>query len=342
MQQITLGLSVHRPEMMPLIFDRMRRHDAIFLEEPPDSEFEQMLAENLSVDDYLLQLDTEFPDFSKKMGYLLRQLKAEGKHIFQVEPFLEILLSIHEFFAEGHHPEELQKKSAQYPVYLAERNATQALLAYYQTVVNGSFDETIAAIIKFARMDAVRFCLRDSLRAQEIASMVGQYASSYVEAGVMHYPLVRLLRHRLFEKVQINAIFEADDALKSFGQKGHLYGPGDRLTLLYVYHPGINNTPGEKLLAARSIIYSKIVKKEERTDDLNTFPHLRDELDCIRITKQLSIEDCRRLFPLVRRAKSSEAREIVTGYLAEVRPKLNRYLQPKKVGRSPEDDTATV
>ena len=57
---------------------------------------------------------------------LLQELKWQGKQIFQAEPFLKILLGIHEFFADGHHPGELQKNSIQYPVYLAERNATQA------------------------------------------------------------------------------------------------------------------------------------------------------------------------------------------------------------------------
>lgn len=36
MPQVTIALSVHRPEMTPFIADQMRRHEAIFLEEPPD------------------------------------------------------------------------------------------------------------------------------------------------------------------------------------------------------------------------------------------------------------------------------------------------------------------
>ena len=52
------------------------------------------------------------------------------------------------------------------------------------------------------------------------------------------------------------------------------------------------------------------------TDDPNTFPHLRDELACIGITRQLSLDDCRRLFPLVRRAGTTQAHQIVADYLA--------------------------
>lgn len=114
MQRITVGLSVHRPEMIPFIADCMRRHDAIFLEEPTTAGFDQMLEGTLAINEYLRQLDLEFPAFSRDMCELLRTLKANGKKIFQVEPFLDILLGIHEFFTEDHRPEELPKNSIQY------------------------------------------------------------------------------------------------------------------------------------------------------------------------------------------------------------------------------------
>ena len=321
-QKITLGLSVHRPEMISLIGDWMQQHDAIFLEEPPADGFEPMLAGALAVDDYLRPLDVEYPAFSRDMCYLMRELRAEGKKIFQVEPFLEILLGIHEFFAEGHRPADLDKSSVQYPVYLVERNATKALLDYYQTAMTGSFNATIAALKQFARMDAARFRLRDSLRAQELGLKFGKYSSCFVDAGVIHYPLWRLLRKQMMQPERLQLICLADDALKTIEDKGHLFGPGDQLTLLYVFHPNLAETGREALLAARSIIFSKISEKEERTDDLSRFPHLRDELACIRTTNQLSLDDCRRLFPLVRHAKSSEARQLVAQHVAALRPQI--------------------
>ncbi len=84
---MTLGLSLHRPEMIPLIAERMRRHDAIFLEEPPATGFELMLAGALAVDDYLRPLDVEYPAFSRNMCYLLRELKADGKRYFKSSRF---------------------------------------------------------------------------------------------------------------------------------------------------------------------------------------------------------------------------------------------------------------
>jgi hypothetical protein len=317
MQKVTIGLSLHRPEMIPLISKHLQRHEAVFLEEPPQAGFNQMLAGRLAIDDYMRELDVEYPAFSRKMCHLLRELNSQGKKIFQIEPFWEILLSIHEFFANGHAPKELHKESVQYPVYLAERNATRALLDYYQAVASGSFDDTVRATMRFASMDGARFRLRDSLRAQEIASVVRKFATSYVEAGEMHYPLRQHLRVQLPRKIRIRAMFLADETLQTWGQKVHRYGPGDQLTLLYVFHPANRRTGRKKLLAARSIIYSKIIAKDEITEDLDQFPHLRDELDCIRTANSLSLDDCRRLFPLICRAKSQDARSIVEQYLTD-------------------------
>jgi hypothetical protein len=80
--------------MIPLFAERMRRHEAIFLEEPPAPGFEPMPAGAFAVDDYLRPLDVEYPAFSRNMCYLLRELKADGKNIFQIEPFLEIFLGM--------------------------------------------------------------------------------------------------------------------------------------------------------------------------------------------------------------------------------------------------------
>lgn len=316
MQQVSVGLSLHRPEMIPLISGAMRRAEAVFLEEPPTPGFDQMIRGELSIDDYLLPTDMEYPVFSQGMCRLLRELHAEGKKIHQVEPFIESLLHIHEFFADGRGPGDLDPNSIHFHVYRAERAATGALLAYYQTVAVGSFEKSVEAVIQFARMDAARFRLRDSLRVQALSALVLNHASTYIESGLIHYHLWRLLGDRLRSQARVRPVFLADAALKSLGEKGHLYGPGDQLTLLYIFHPAISQPGWEKLLAARSMIYSKILEKQESDDDGETFPHLRDELACIRTAQRLSLDDCRQLFPLIRRAGTLEARRLLTAFMA--------------------------
>ena len=317
MPTITVGLSLHRPEMIPWIAERMRQHEAIFLEEPGSPDFQQMLSGALPIEHYLLPLDVEYPDFSRRMCMLQRELHAEGKAIHQVEPYVETLIHIQEFFAEGGRPADIAPGSLAYHVYRAEKAATAALLAYYQTVATGPFEDAVYSVLRFARVDAARFRLRDSLRAQEMARLIPKYRSSYVEAGLMHYPLWRLLRRSLPSSARVSPVFLAHAAQTASTEKGHLYGPGDQLTFLYIFHPAISQPEREKLLAARSMVYSKILEKNELDEKLDTFPHLRDELACIRAIRQLSLEDCKHLFPLIRRADTQEARRVITELLVE-------------------------
>ena len=319
MKHITIGFSIHRPEIIEITANLMERHEVIFLEEPPAPGLKEMLKGVLPVDDYLLPAEVEYPEFSRSMCRLLRELYRKGKKIIQVEPFLQNLLAIHTFFSHDHRPDELTPQSIQHQVYLAERDATRALLDYYQNVMSGSFSAAIDAIIKFARVDAARFRLRDRLRADALAAHLTGWSTAYIEAGAMHYALYPMIRKRLPGPVQITPVFLAHRALRTLGAKGHLFGPGDQLTLTYLFHPNISGTLKEALLAARALIYTKLIAKEELSADLKTFPHVRNELACIRTVKALSLDDSKRLFPLIRRVSSADARLIVDDYFRKVK-----------------------
>ena len=71
----------------------------------------------------------------------------------------------------------------------------------------------------------------------------------------------------------------------------------------------------ETLLAARSIIYSKIIHKEENTENGKAFFHMTDEKACIQMVKKLSVNDCRRLYGFIRQVQTIEARRIVEKFL---------------------------
>jgi hypothetical protein len=332
MKPITIGFSIHRSEVIDITADLMHCHDVIFLEEPPASGLQEMLQGALSIDDYLLPAEVEYPEFSRRMCRLLRELYQDGKKIIQVEPFLEHLLAIHTFFSQGHRPKELRPDSVHHQVYRAERDATKALLDYYQIVMNGSFKAAIQAIIRFARYDAARFRLRDGLRAQALTAELNKGSSVFIEAGVIHLALYHLLKKRLPQSLQLKPLFLARKALKILGVKGHLFGPGDQLTLTYIFHPKTHGTFREELLAARSLIYSKLIEKEEVSAGLETFPHIRSELACIRTVKFLTLTDCNRLFPLIRRIKTEHARQLVDDYLVRIKklPRQRRKRQSFK------------
>jgi hypothetical protein len=293
-------------------------HDAVFLEEPPTQGFDSLLDGTLSVEDYLLAAGMEFPEFSRQSCELLRELHAREKKIFQVEPFLEQLAGIHEIFEEGGKPSDIDPKSTQFSVYQVEKKATGALLQYYETVIGGSFEATVETVKAFARADAARLRFRDSLRAETLAPRVLEYPSAYVEAGTIHYALWGQLKAALRNEPKPKAVFLMAPVVKPLLGKRQALGPGDVLTLKYLHYPRTRDSRMD-LLAARSLVFVQLLEKDEMTEDTEPFPHTKDEVEAIRMTGALTFEDCRRVFPEIRAARTHEAREVVRNHLQRKR-----------------------
>jgi hypothetical protein len=116
------------------------------------------------------------------------------------------------------------------------------------------------------------------------------------------------------------------EAVREMGYRGHLYGPGDLLTLLYLFHPN-RNSREEDLFAARALIYNKLIAKEEIVKTTDPYPHTRDELEIAATVRNLSMADCRRLFPLIRRASTDTARDMVQHYLNQ-KYRLTKRFEP--------------
>jgi hypothetical protein len=297
----------------------MARHDTVILEEPPDPRLEAMLSGEMDIPAYLEPLDLEYPEFSRLMAEGLRKLHGAGRRILQIEPFLSHLIAIHEGFAGGGRPADLEAGTDRHRVYESERDATAALLAFYEASVRGGFDETVGAVQRFARADARRFELRDRMRADALAAAIAAPGRYCIEAGQMHYPLWRQLEARLPPSVHLRPRFLMAGVLREMGIRGRLFGPGDLLTLRYRFHPG-RSGPEEDLLAARALVFNKLVAKEEIVDAAAPHPHLRDEAETDAVVRRLSLSDCARLFPRIRRAPTEAARREVARYLATRNP----------------------
>ena len=91
---------------------------------------------------------------------------------------------------------------------------------------------------------------------------------------------------------QLKPVFLGRRALKIICVKAQLFGPGDQLTITYLFRPKTHGTFKENLLAARSLIYSKLIDKEEMSAYLETFSHIRNDLVCIGTVKLLTLENC--------------------------------------------------
>jgi hypothetical protein len=316
MRHIDILYANHWPELVPLLAERVRPGDALITEDAPSPEFAQMLAGDLSIDDYLMLTDIEFPEFGRRMCRLWRRLHRAGAAVMQVEPFIETLLQIHDFFAAGGTPDQIEKDSIRGRVYQAEREATGALLDFYQASTAAGFSAVVDATLRFARCDARRFVLRDRMRAEAVAALLLEHPRLCVEAGQIHLALVPFLRRMAPDQVTVKPAFLMRVAVRRLGCTGHLYPPGDLLTLGYVFHPDAPDGARQRLLAARALIYAKVAAKDEIVQDPGLYSRTLDDLRTIALVNRLSYQDCHEMFAKIRRqAGAGGARQALAVYL---------------------------
>jgi hypothetical protein len=84
-----------------------------------------------------------------------------------------------------------------------------------------------------------------------------------ITTGAIRLWLYYLLRKKIANPVWLKPVFLVYKVLRTHGVKGHLFGPGDQLTLTHVFQPKTSGTLGEELLAARSLTYSKLIEMED-------------------------------------------------------------------------------
>jgi hypothetical protein len=309
----TIGFSTHRLESLPFARQEMARHQAIVLEEPPSPTLALVLDGRLPVEDYLWELDAEFPAFGRQQVEILREMQQAGKTVLQVEPYLERLVEIHELFAREVTPAEVMARTDLNAVYQMERQTSAALLGFYQLSLQAPFGQVVESVKNFARRDAARFRLRDSLRAQALAPLAGRFESVYVEAGHMHLALPGELHRHVNGRARVKSKFLLEEVARRHSSRPRVFGPGDDLTFRHLFRRPL--TPDhENLLAARSLIYIKLLSKDEIPDDNSPTPHLDEELRLSELAGRLSYADCETLYPRLKRSSPPQARAEVAAF----------------------------
>lgn len=165
------------------------------------------------------------------------------------------------------------------------------------------------------------------MRVDALVPMIRRFSKSYIEAGQIHYFLWRMLSRNLKDSVMVRPHFLMGGVLKSLAISRPLYGPGDILTLRYILRPDIVD-PMEDLLAARALIYNKLIRKEEMASMSESYPHMRDELQIIEVVNRLTLVNCADLFPLVRKVTTDEARAVITRYMGSSLSKIGQPSVP--------------
>lgn len=296
---VTVAFGPHHLEAIPAMVAAMQTHETILLEEPPSPGFSDLLAGRLAIDDYLLETDPGFPHFARAVCRELQHLHAHGHSILQVEPFLDGLAQIHERFADGATPAAILADEGLRDIYLAEKAATGALIAFYAASRTDDFPALIEAVLAFARQDAARIRLRDRLRARAIRDLAATGGRLYVEAGFIHFDLFRRLRAAA-TGVRVEPLFLLQPEVDRLDLRRRNIGPGDVLTLHYVFH---DRLPAARaaVLAARSLIAVQLVAREELAPEADApFPHCADDGLVNRLVDRLDLDQCRRLHARIR------------------------------------------
>jgi hypothetical protein len=274
------------------------KNEVIILEEP-GTNLVDLLKGRITIEEYIRNLNTTFPLFTKYQGEMLKRLYDLGKEILQIEPYLKNLERIYKAI-ENNEFEEVIKNPDVEAVREIEKRATEALIRYHEAFLHGDFDGVVEATINFTRADAERFRMRDYMRAKEIAKILktGKLPSKILmEAGQMHILLPEYLKKLLKEEVRavISTISLPERIAEKIGLE-LVPNPGNELTRKYIIGEKVpENT--EKLLAAKGLIYISLISKDEKMPTKeNPYPHLTEEIEVSKFVNKLSYEDCKSKF----------------------------------------------
>ncbi len=328
MSWLTIGLTPHRLEFLPATLELMAQHNTILLEEPPHPDFILLLRGELSVFEFIEEIEAGFPQYSQEAYGALKEFYKKGKIICQVEPYLEKQLLIRHLLDEGASPEEIMQFSDLAEAYQVEHEATGALLEFYMAM-GSPFEVLVEKIKAFARADAKRIDYRDRLRAAKIKEILPKLKwPIFVEAGYIHLRLgYYLAQNKSSYQLRIKNLLLS--ATKQQGLSKFLPSPGDGLTSYYLFGGRHRNIP-EDLLAARSLVYIKLIEKEELTpSEENPFPHLRNELFWRLFVGNLSFKECKFLDQFIRLLPTSKARKVAKELFPNAVKKASEALNTK-------------
>ncbi|RUM89034.1 MAG: hypothetical protein DSZ24_02195 [Thermodesulfatator sp.] len=278
MGEIFLILSPHRLEFLPQAFALMQRCEAVVLEEPRHPDLEAMLTGQISLERFLESAEPGFPEYSRVLYAKLQELFVRGVRVLQVEPYLEGVQEIQARLAAGQSPEEILRDPGLSRIYRHEHETFGRLLEFYSSLT-APFETLVEKIKRFAQADASRLLFRDTLRAKALRRLLEDFSAQrvYVEAGYIHLHLVKELAQRPPSGYRLRVRNLVRLAIRGQLHPGLWPAPGDGLTAFYLFEK--RRAVEEDLLAARSLIYIRLIEKNElKPSPENPFPHLRDEV----------------------------------------------------------------
>ncbi len=257
--------SSHRVENLPFIEREFQKADVIVLEEPKNDLFYDVLENKISVEEYVKNVNTQFPLYTSELVKMLR--KFSDREIYQIEPYLEEVEKLRYTNTGDERVREM------------ERKVNLAYIDYTESFIKSDFDEIVQKVIDFAKADAERFIMRDRMRAEAI-----DFDNAVVEAGLMHTKLAEFL--------DADTVLVPELIARELNTE-YLDPPGNVLTKAFIYGEDADFS----LLAARSLVFVTLVEKKEMLpDSVDRYPHFVHEQKLVRFVNRLDYERCRKIF----------------------------------------------
>ncbi|MGC8948497.1 MAG: hypothetical protein ACP5GU_02720 [Thermoprotei archaeon] len=296
----------------------IKQADIIILEEPANNFFESMLKGIISVDEYMQLLSEEtfslqpsFPLYTSQLCIILKSAYMQGKIIFQIEPYLEIVEKIYEFIdkheAQGMEPSQILseiRKSQEFGTIYNYEHITYKLLLEYYNSLSRSFDEAVDALLKYSRVEAQRLKLRSKMRAEKIIKTLKdiniEKSNVFIESGNIHLCLYHYLSE-YFGDNNVSSIYLLNSVIKNFDKKmQYIIRSNDILTFMHIFN--VRDDEIERLLAARSIIRLIMISENEISPSKKQqFPKMEEEIAIAQLISSLNYEQCKSLYYKLKR-----------------------------------------
>ncbi len=132
---MTVGFVSRHGEALPFLREQMESHETITLEVPSVPSLHAMFCGHLHVDDCLMEMDSEFPQFVRLMCCMLKEFHGMGRRMIQLKLHPGMLIEIHELFAKGRLPLDVMYSVKPREICEVERQA----VSYSASSANDAF-----------------------------------------------------------------------------------------------------------------------------------------------------------------------------------------------------------
>jgi hypothetical protein len=291
--RVTFFFEAHNLSCLKVFKEHVEKNrpNFILLELEKDTRFLHMLRGEISIGEYMRELNYSFTEFTREQYAFLREEYKKGIKIEQL--------------AGGWFSRDL----------IGGEGIWRKIFA---SIHNGDFEGAVESELERARIDIEWLNKCERMRAKEIADKIKRgelYGNVLIESGAFHTRVEKFLKEELrgvtnVEKV--DAVHAEKEAPKGiFGNTAvSVYRPANELERLYEYVKQPSKER-ERLLAARDVIFIFIDKPHADVD----FGEEINEFEKIKLVNQLSYEECRALSSEIEEMSREVLFEFIDAYL---------------------------